>query len=393
MFGNCKSGFILLHLFQLINGQTADDVKNLYNDIFDGYRSEIVPAANHSQPIEIGIAFYLMAINSFQVVDETLSVNGGLILNWTDVSIAWNPQKYGNKSSLEIPSTDIWLPWIYLINSAKTLEPIGSDSFFRATIFSNGNVVYSPGDVLDVKCATDVASFPFDTQNCELEFHVQHVWGSGNESYIFTTVSDAILMDYYTENSNWEIIYTCSYTKLHSAGFYSYQVKISLQRKPRYHAVMIILPTMLLCFLNPVVFLLPVESGERISLAMTILLSYAIFLTLVAESIPASSNPMCFLLIIMILITMISGLTVIFVIISNRYYYKKSYEPGKIASCLAHIIVRGKTKSITPGKLVKEGMCFPCAKDVSEALDKIFLVTSYTMICVVLATYLLFVFI
>jgi hypothetical protein len=80
------------------------------------------PKTNHSQPIEIGIAFYLMAINSFQVVDETLSVNGGLVLNWTDVSISWNPQKYGNKSSLEIPSTDIWLPWIYLINSAKTMS-------------------------------------------------------------------------------------------------------------------------------------------------------------------------------------------------------------------------------------------------------------------------------
>jgi hypothetical protein len=65
-----------------------------------------------------------------------------------------------------------------------------------------------------------------------------------------------------------------------------------------YYGVMIIAPTVLFALMNPLVFLLPVESGERVGLAMTILLSYAIFLTLVSSSIPASSNPMCALLIV-----------------------------------------------------------------------------------------------
>jgi hypothetical protein len=51
--------------------------------------------------------------------------------------------------------------------------------------------------------------------------------------------------------------------------------------------------------LNPLVFLLPVESGERIGLSMTILLSYTIFLTLISDAIPASSNPMSITLIVM----------------------------------------------------------------------------------------------
>jgi hypothetical protein len=45
-----------------------------------------------------------------------------------------------------------------------------------------------------------------------------------------------------------------------------------------YYGVMVIAPTVLFALLNPLVFLLPVESGERVGLAMTILLSYALFL-------------------------------------------------------------------------------------------------------------------
>jgi hypothetical protein len=40
------------------------------------------------------------------------------------------------------------------------------------------------------------------------------------------------------------------------------------------------------------VFILPVESGERVSYAITVLLSIAVFLTLVGDNIPKSSKPM-----------------------------------------------------------------------------------------------------
>jgi nicotinic acetylcholine receptor alpha-7 len=79
-----------------------------------------------------------------------------------------------------------------------------------------------------------------------------------------------------------------------------------MKRHPLYFGVMILLPTLLFSLLNPLVFLLPVESGERVSLSMTILLSYAIFLTLVSNSIPKTSNPMCTLLIVMIVIISLS---------------------------------------------------------------------------------------
>jgi hypothetical protein len=67
---------------------------------------------------------------------------------------------------------------------------------------------------------------------------------------------------------------------LASTDFYHFKLKI--KRRALYYGVMIIAPTVLFALMNPLVFLLPIESGERVSLAMTILLSYAIFLTLMS---------------------------------------------------------------------------------------------------------------
>ncbi|CAC5385194.1 unnamed protein product [Mytilus coruscus] len=88
---------------------------------------------------------------------------------------------------------------------------------------------------------------------------------------------------------------------------------------------MVALPTNMFFLLNPLVFLLPVESGERLGLAMTILLSYAIFLTMVQMSIPASSNLMSVLLIIMIVTIVISGITAAATIYISSLYHREPH--------------------------------------------------------------------
>jgi hypothetical protein len=63
---------------------------------------------------------------------------------------------------------------------------------------------------------------------------------------------------------------------------------------------------------------------------MTILLSYAIFLTLVSAAIPSSSNPMCILLIMMVIIIIVSGAIVTCVIcLSSIYHRDKTSEVSK----------------------------------------------------------------
>lgn len=50
------------------------------------------------------------------------------------------------------------------------------------------------------------------------------------------------------------------------------------------------IPCMLLSMLTCLTFCLPVESGEKVSLGLTVLLSFSVFMLLVAESMPATSE-------------------------------------------------------------------------------------------------------
>ena len=65
---------------------------------------------------------------------------------------------------------------------------------------------------------------------------------------------------------------------------------IKIQRKPLYYLYNLILPCVLLTFCGVLVFMLPPDSGEKVSMSMTMLLSSSVFLLMIAESMPVQSD-------------------------------------------------------------------------------------------------------
>lgn len=68
-----------------------------------------------------------------------------------------------------------------------------------------------------------------------------------------------------------------------------------LSRKYSYYLMNMVMPVIVLAVMEPFVFMLPVESGEKIGYALTILLSLSVVMTLVSDSIPPTSTPVCIL--------------------------------------------------------------------------------------------------
>lgn len=64
---------------------------------------------------------------------------------------------------------------------------------------------------------------------------------------------------------------------------------IKLRRKPAYYITGVILPVILVAFLQILVFLLPVDSGEKLGFSITVLLALAVLLTLITDSMPSSA--------------------------------------------------------------------------------------------------------
>jgi len=70
---------------------------------------------------------------------------------------------------------------------------------------------------------------------------------------------------------------------------------ITLKRKPLFFILFIIVPYCMLAVLNICVFLLPCDSGEKSGYAMTVFLSFAVFLTIVATLLPQNSEKIAIL--------------------------------------------------------------------------------------------------
>ena len=79
-------------------------------------------------------------------------------------------------------------------------------------------------------------------------------------------------------------IYTCC-----DEPYLDITFNITMRRKTLFYTVNLIIPCMGISFLTVLVFYLPSDSGEKVSLAISILLSLTVFFLLLAEIIPPTS--------------------------------------------------------------------------------------------------------
>ena len=89
----------------------------------------------------------------------------------------------------------------------------------------------------------------------------------------------------------------------------------------------LILPVVCMTVLNLLVFVLPVESGERVSYSITVLLAIAVFFTLVGENLPKTSFRTAIVSYFLFSYLIISTVICAFVILSSSLYYADAKRP------------------------------------------------------------------
>ena len=91
------------------------------------------------------------------------------------------------------------------------------------------------------------------------------------------------LPDFYATRH--EVFYGCCPEPYPDVTFY-----IKLQRRSFFYVVNLIFPCILLSVMSLLVFMLPPDSGEKVSLGITVLLALSVFLLLVSEIMPSTSE-------------------------------------------------------------------------------------------------------
>ncbi len=82
-----------------------------------------------------------------------------------------------------------------------------------------------------------------------------------------------------------EVFYACCQEPYPDVTFY-----VVMRRRTLYYLFNIIFPCLWLTILSLLGFWLPPDSGEKITLGITVLLAFSVFMLLIAESMPATSE-------------------------------------------------------------------------------------------------------
>ncbi|XP_060573329.1 neuronal acetylcholine receptor subunit alpha-2-like [Ruditapes philippinarum] len=218
------------------------------------------------------------------------------------------------------------------------------------SVSPSGSVFWLAPAYFVSSCSVDISKFPFDTQTCEI---VISTWMFSTSTIKLNNVYDVIDIERLEQNGEYDIIQT--YARIDIDPYFSFTLEylvfgIELRRKYSYYLINIVLPVFFMQLLGLVVFAVPTDSGEKLSFALTLLLSLTVMMTLVAEKIPTTSLQIPTLSLYMLGGTIISSLELIMTVyILHLKHYRKdkdkmSRNMKTIANFLAFLVCMKRNK-------------------------------------------------
>ncbi|XP_067620203.1 acetylcholine receptor subunit alpha-type acr-16-like [Eurosta solidaginis] len=265
--------------------------KRLLHDLLDPYNTLERPVLNESDPLQLSFGLTLMQIIDVDEKNQLLVTNVWLKLEWNDMNLRWNTSDYGGVKDLRIPPHRIWKPDVLMYNSADE----GFDGTYQTNVVvrNNGSCLYVPPGIFKSTCKIDITWFPFDDQRCEMKFGSWTYDGFQLDLQLQDETGGDISS--YVLNGEWELLgvpgkrneiyYNCC-----PEPYIDITFAIIIRRRTLYYFFNLIIPCVLIASMALLGFTLPPDSGEKLSLGVTILLSLTVFLNMVAETMPATSD-------------------------------------------------------------------------------------------------------
>ncbi|XP_035386040.1 neuronal acetylcholine receptor subunit alpha-7 isoform X1 [Electrophorus electricus] len=293
--------------------------RKLYKELLANYNRLERPVANDSAPLVVELGITLLQIIDVDEKNQVLITNAWLQLGWTDVYLSWNPDNYPGVNNLRFPSNQIWTPDILLYNSAD--ERFDATFHTNVLVNSSGACQYIPPGILKSTCYIDVRWFPFDVQKCDLKF------GSWTyNGWLLDLQMQEADISTYIPNGEWDLVGVPGkrnelYYECCKEPYPDVTYTVTMRRRTLYYGLNLLIPCVLISGLALLVFLLPADSGEKISLGITVLLSLTVFMLLVAEIMPATSDSVPLIAQYFASTMMIVGLSVVVTVLVLQFHH------------------------------------------------------------------------
>ncbi|XP_060784776.1 acetylcholine receptor subunit alpha-like isoform X2 [Neoarius graeffei] len=263
----------------------------LVKNLFSGYNKVVRPVNHFKEAVVVTVGLQLIQLISVDEVNQIVTTNVRLKQQWKDVNLQWNPEEYGGIKKIRVPCTDIWRPDLVLYNNADGDFAIVHET--KVLLEHTGMITWNPPAIFKSYCEIIVLHFPFDLQNCSMKLGT---WTFDGNLVIINPDSDQPDLSNFMESGEWVmkdyrgwkhwVYYACC----QDTPYLDITYHFLLLRLPLYFIVNVIIPCILFSFLTGLVFYLPTDSGEKMTLSISVLLSLTVFLLVIVELIPSTSS-------------------------------------------------------------------------------------------------------
>ena len=207
----------------------------------------------------------------------------------------------------------------------------------------DGLVIWEPPAIYKSFCAIDVEFFPYDTQLCEMKFGPWTEDVSKVDYYMTNPANPtgkledhlelAADVSGFYESVEWDLLKITGNRRIFKypcceEEYVDITYVFHVRRKTLFYTINLIIPCVAISFLTVLVFYLPCESGEKVALSISILVSLTVFILLLNEIMPPTSLALPlmgkYLLFTMILVTLSIAVTVI--VLYNHFRHPYAYS-------------------------------------------------------------------
>ncbi|XP_063979144.1 neuronal acetylcholine receptor subunit alpha-7-like [Diachasmimorpha longicaudata] len=263
----------------------------LTKHLLEGYDAGVRPAKNSSQPLVVIFGLSLHHIIDVDEKNQILTTNCWLTQIWTDHHLRWNVSEFAGIQVIRVPYNRVWRPDTILYNNA---DPQYSSAVINTNVIVSytGEVVWLSHGIFRSSCNIDVEFFPFDVQTCALKWAS---WTYDGYQLELERQSEQGDVSNYQANGEFDLV---DFTAQRNVQYYScctepypdITYEIRLRRRPMFYVFNLILPCILINGIALLVFYVPSESGEKVTLGISALLSMTVFLMTIRETLPPTEK-------------------------------------------------------------------------------------------------------
>ena len=324
---------------------TLNNSQTLHDDLLRGYNKKLLPRLIQNETVEIRISFTLALIQEFNDLTGEISFLGIFQMQWREERFVWDPAQYGGQTEVLFPVVDVWTPELIMGNVEDEKKQPGRNAY-RVRFRYDGGAHMESLDYLQSFCPVDVTEYPHDKQTCLFTIVA---WGYTDSEVRLIAVENFVFSGLAMQNSAW-VLTDHSFMSDTLYNLSIFNITMSFERRSNYADVNLFSPLIILSVMTPLAFLVPPESGERVSYSVTVFLSFTVYMGIVGEHLPKGSEPIAEVSYWLLCKIIHSAIIVFCTIVSLRLYAKGDKEPvpkhiGAFVKILRFRCFRGKKEN------------------------------------------------